>query len=574
MATSQQRYAEQIAGSHQTAGFDVLPDEEFVHASYRDGSYDLFVNGERLTDVEGDLTKPSWLDGRRTVLALLDHDGTEQHDLIEVDPDTGSIDPILEDDHQIINPIPNPTDSDVLGFLSTSDGSIDLYTFRIGDPDSVRRRSAVDDLVNGFDWAPDGDQLVYQTRMIEGSALRVVDLDAGTDEVLIDEPGSEQALTLYFGTGEGAWTDNGIVFTTNHVTGYRELAVANAAGEFDLRYSNGRDKFDARWGPDGDVLFTEARDGNFLLRQFDGTDATTVEPSGVVSYIRVANEFTYYLRHGPETPGEIYRDSTRIFEEPFEPTTVAPEPITYESFDGMEIPARLYMPSGDPDGAVVLAHGGPEALHINWINERAQILVNAGYEVLTPDVRGSVGYGRAFRKESDGDLGGGDLRDIEAAAKYLQGRGHDAVGVAGLSYGGYMTMMAVGATDAFDAGVSVAGIVNWKTAVEKARGYLGDYTFRKFGGTPEELPELYEERSPITYVDEISVPLLVVQGANDPRVVENEADQLVESLSDRDVPFEYLLFDDEGHVILHRENRIEYLTEMVSFFDTHLRQDE
>lgn len=571
-STAHERYVERIADSHRTDGFDVLPEGAVVHASYRDGSYDLFVDGDRLTDVEGDLTRPRWLEDRGAVLALLDYDGTERHDLVEVDPDGGSVDPVLEDDHQVLDPIPHPTDPGVVGFLSTRDGSIDLYTFRVGDPDSVTRRSRADDLVNAFDWSPGGDRLVYQTRLVEGSALRVVDLEAGTDEVLVDEPDSEQALAFAFATGEGAWTADGVALTTNHETGYRELAVADPSGELEVVYANERDKFAPRWGPDGDLLFTEVRDGNFLLRRFDGTEATTVEPSGVVTTVRVVDGTTYYLRHGPETPGEVRREGDLVVGEPFETPTVAPEPMTYESFDGTEVPARLYEPPGDPVGAVVHAHGGPEALHLNLIDERTQTLVNAGYEVFAPDVRGSVGYGRAFRKESDGDLGGGDLRDVEAAAEYLRERGRDAVGVAGLSYGGYMTMMAVGATDAFDAGVSIAGIVNWETAVEEARGYLGEYTFRKFGGTPEELPELYAERSPITYVDDVSAPLLVVQGANDPRVVQGEADQMAESLRERDVPFEYLLFEDEGHVILHRENRVEYLTEMVSFFDAHLRE--
>ncbi|MFB6132157.1 MAG: alpha/beta hydrolase family protein, partial [Halanaeroarchaeum sp.] len=93
---------------------------------------------------------------------------------------------------------------------------------------------------------------------------------------------------------------------------------------------------------------------------------------------------------------------------------------------------------------------------------------------------------------------------------------------------------------------------------------------RKLGGTPEERPAFYEERSPITYVDEIEVPLLVVQGANDPRVPESETQQIVDSLEERSVPHEYLLFEDEGHGVRLTENRIEYTTRMVAFFEAHL----
>jgi dipeptidyl aminopeptidase/acylaminoacyl peptidase len=133
-----------------------------------------------------------------------------------------------------------------------------------------------------------------------------------------------------------------------------------------------------------------------------------------------------------------------------------------------------------------------------------------------------------------------------------------------------MTLMGVGATDAFDAGVSVCGVVNWETAVENARAYLGDVLMRKLGGTPEEKPDLYEDRSPVTYTDDIDVPLLVVQGANDPRVPQSEAEQLVDSLAERDVDHEYLLFEDEGHGVVKTENRVEYITRTVEFFENHL----
>jgi dipeptidyl aminopeptidase/acylaminoacyl peptidase len=218
----------------------------------------------------------------------------------------------------------------------------------------------------------------------------------------------------------------------------------------------------------------------------------------------------------------------------------------------------------------VKAHGGPEAQHYNRLDMPTQALVHAGFEVLAPDFRGSLGYGRAYRKASDADLGGDDLTDVVAAASYLRDRGREQVGILGASYGGYMALMGVGATDAFDLGASVCGVVNWETTVENAREYLGDVLMRKLDGTPDEKPDLYEDRSPITHVDEIDVPLLVVQGANDPRVPEIEAEQLVSSLDGRGVDHEYLLFDDEGHGIVDTDNRIEYITRTVEFFRSHV----
>lgn len=128
--------------------------------------------------------------------------------------------------------------------------------------------------------------------------------------------------------------------------------------------------------------------------------------------------------------------------------------------------------------------------------------------------------------------------------------------------------MAVATTDAFDAGASAVGIVNWETAIENTRGYLGELLTMLMGGTSDEVPEVYDERSPITYVDNIDVPLLIVQGGNDPRVPQNEADQLVSSLTERGIPHEYVLFEDGGHAVVKTENKAEYLSRSISLFHT------
>lgn len=140
------------------------------------------------------------------------------------------------------------------------------------------------------------------------------------------------------------------------------------------------------------------------------------------------------------------------------------------------------------------------------------------------------------------------------------------MGVIGSSYGGYLSLMALGTTGAFDMGASVCGVVNWTTTVEDARAYLGDVVMRKLGGTPDEKEALYEERSPISPVDGIDEPLLVVQGANDPRVPESEAEHLISSLQERNIDYEYRCFEDEGHGIVRTDNRIECITQTVEFF--------
>jgi dipeptidyl aminopeptidase/acylaminoacyl peptidase len=566
-------YIARIAEAHGPNGHTVTAEGALVYSAYRGGGYELVSEAEGvLTETEGDLTSPDWLDGRGTILALIDEGGSEQHDIVEVEAETGSVRFLTDDDQDDIKVLQNPADPGQLAFISTRDGSLDLYTLRIDTDDAEPvKQSTTDEPIWAFDWSPAGDRIVYQAGLTEGSGLRIVDIQNETDSTFIDEPDSEQALA-FVGGGHHAWGEEGIVFTTNHTTGYREVAVGTPEGSIDVIQEDERDKYDARWVPDDRIAFLAAEQGDYVLQVYEEGTLETVESTGLNLGLEASETGVFYQHLDTNTVGDIHRDGEQVLAEgQVDLQTVAPEKCHYQSFDGTEIPALLFSPEDAPaDTAIVRAHGGPEGQHFNSLNSVDQTLVREGHAILAPDVRGSIGYGRAFRKASDGDLGGADLQDLVAAADYLRDEGYDRVGLTGGSYGGYMTLMGVGATDAFDAGAAVCGVVNWETVVEDARGFVGAELMRKLGGTPDERPEFYAERSPITHVDEITVPLLVVQGANDPRVPQSEAEQIIDSLADRDVPHEYLLFEDEGHGVRLTDNRIEYISRMASFFDAHL----
>ncbi|UHQ96136.1 S9 family peptidase [Natrinema halophilum] len=562
-------YVHRLAGAHGVSGYTKMPDDTVVYAAYGDGDYDLWTSEGRLTHADGDITSPTWLRGHESILAYRDVDGNEQFDLLKIDPETGAVTPVVDDQFLNVNARQAPTDPNRIAFISNRDRSLDLYTYDI-DEGTITKQSEADEPVMGYAWSPDGHRIVYQAGTFDDSALQLVDLHLDRDDVFIDEPDSEQSFA-FTDDGDGAWSEDGIVFTTNHETGYRELAVTDGDGDYRLCYVNNHDKYDPQWTDEGDIAFIEARGGDRRLCVLSDGDVTTVERTGMNMDLKSIDGDVYYKHWSPATAGDLRRDGATVVEEgQVDVQTVFPEEITYESFDGREIAARLYRPEDEPLGGVVKVHGGPEAQHYNRLDIVTQTLVRAGFEVLAPDFRGSLGYGRDFRKASDGDLGGDDLTDVVAAAAYLRNRGRDQVGILGASYGGYMALMGVGATDAFDMGASVCGVVNWETTIEEARQYLGDVLIRKLQGTPEEKPVLYEERSPITYTDDIDVPLLIVQGANDPRVPKSEAEQLVSSVEKRDVDYEYLLFEDEGHGVERTENRIEYITRTVEFFSSHV----
>lgn len=256
---------------------------------------------------------------------------------------------------------------------------------------------------------------------------------------------------------------------------------------------------------------------------------------------------------------------------------IEPELITYHTFDGRQIPAWLYRPRGVSErhqAPVVLSiHGGPEAQERVEYRAFYQYLLSRGVGVLAPNIRGSTGYGVAYQKLIHRDWGGAELRDIEAAAHYLQGLSwvsQQRIGVYGGSFGGFATLSSVTRLpDYWAAAVDIVGPSNLLTFVRSVPP-----TWRRmmatWVGDPEADEALLRERSPITYVDQVRAPLLVLQGANDPRVVKAESDQMVEHLRTLGREVEYIVFEDEGHGFAKRANQLRAYWLAAQFFDKHL----
>jgi prolyl oligopeptidase len=251
--------------------------------------------------------------------------------------------------------------------------------------------------------------------------------------------------------------------------------------------------------------------------------------------------------------------------------------VHYRSADGTTISALLWVPFNAPrDGsspAVVLAHGGPTGQTEDRFDADAVALASRGYFVIAPNPRGSTGYGRAFEEANRRDLGGGDLQDYVAGARFLVATGYvDAsrIGITGTSYGGFMTIMALGrAPEVFAAGVEVCGITNWFSMYERGSPALRAYQMGLIGD-PVKDRAIYEASSPLTYLHQVRGSLLALQGENDPRVPKNEAEQVVATLQrfGRTVDAKY--YPDEGHGFSKRENQIDALERTVMWFDQHM----
>ena len=253
----------------------------------------------------------------------------------------------------------------------------------------------------------------------------------------------------------------------------------------------------------------------------------------------------------------------------------------FDSFDGTTIPGILYRPQqASPSAqvpAIVLVHGGPGGQSTRGYSAMVQHLVNHGYAVYAANNRGSSGYGKTFFHMDDKRHGEDDLRDIVEAGNHLRSLDWvdaDKVAVMGGSYGGYMTAAALTFhPEAFDAGVNIFGVTNWVRTLESIPPWWGAFRDALFDemGDPATDAERHRAISPLFHAENIVKPMLVVQGANDPRVLQVESDELVAAARENGAPVEYVVFPDEGHGFLRRENRITASNAYVGFLDTHLK---
>lgn len=256
--------------------------------------------------------------------------------------------------------------------------------------------------------------------------------------------------------------------------------------------------------------------------------------------------------------------------------------VRYKSFDGLEIPAILYKPHGaTPEKkAPVLVHGGPGGQARTPYNALVQYLANHGYVVLDVNNRGSSGYGKTFFTADDRKHGREPLWDCIEAKKHLGSLGYvdvDRIGIMGGSYGGYMVLAALAfKPEEFAVGVDIFGVSNWVRTLTSIPPYWESFRKSLYTeiGDPETDLEFLRETSPLFHADKITKPLIVLQGANDPRVIKPESDEIVEAIKKNDGVVEYIVFDNEGHGFTKKENEIRAYKAILDFLDQHLKGSE
>ncbi len=256
---------------------------------------------------------------------------------------------------------------------------------------------------------------------------------------------------------------------------------------------------------------------------------------------------------------------------------VEPELIHYKTFDDRKIPAWFYRPVKKGDRlppVIVYPHGGPESQTRPHFNALFQFFVQRGYAVLAPNVRGSSGYGTAYMNLDNTTKRMDSVKDLAYAVYWL--RDHKQgdpkrVAVYGGSYGGFMVLASVTHyPELWAAGIDVVGICNFVTFLEKTGPYRRAHREAEYGNLREHRP-FFEKISPIHHVDRIKCPMMVIHGANDPRVPIAEAEQIVAALKKRNIPVEYLRYEDEGHGLAKLKNRLDAYPKMANFLDKYLK---
>jgi dipeptidyl aminopeptidase/acylaminoacyl peptidase len=552
--------------------FDVSPDGLWLAYSANKGEQwtvyvrELNTKRERvLIKSDQSVMNPEFSPDGKQIVFQSDFEGDENFNLYVVPTKGGEAQKLTDTPADSAFPRWSP-DGTKIAFISNRDRDRENIFVIDAAGGEAKQLTRVEDIVNEIAWRPNGGSVAFSAGFGIGDWVGLVDLK-GNLEKLVSFPSCENYLTGEPGRPR-PWSPDGaeLVFVSNihdHLDiGILDLKTRKTRWLMENRW----DKTAPIWSPDGArIAFLENHDGNVGLQ--------TVASSG--RGIRKVSPFegtaARPLWH-PDSRGLLYVHST--FVKPHEimytrgnrtssivPVTAVklprnelalPKLVRYPSFDGRKVPAWLFVPPAGRNrrAAVVDPHGGPEAQVLNEWDAGYQFMVALGYVVLVPNYRGGTGYGRAWRRISDHDLGGGDMKDIIVGGRWLLERKYcplDRLAIIGVSYGGYSVAHCLEqAPDLWTVGVSIVGYFNWFTATKNERGNLQMYDTNKMG-TAEENAELFRKYSPIFYLDKIRAPVCFTGGAHDPRCPVTEAREMVEAMRKMGKKVDYLEFPDEGH---------------------------
>ncbi|MFC4533335.1 S9 family peptidase [Sphaerisporangium dianthi] len=489
-----------------------------------------------------------------TMLIGLNKDRRELHDVYRLDLPTGELTKVATNPGYMTWEI--DTDLRIRGGTAMRpDGSCAVHLAGLGADEAapwldVPREDAMGTHIAGF--SRDGATF-YLLSSIGANATRLFAVDASTgrrtllaEDPVYDvkrvemDPGTRvpQAVVLGKDRDERVFLDDGYAAQVARIQG--ELARLGVDGEISIDRS---ERADRRW-----TITVVAAD----------------RPVGFYLYDRAGGGLHFLFDHQPELARH---------------RLAGMEPFVFTARDGVEVHGYVTWPPGAGRRglpAVVNVHGGPWARDSWGFDEEAQWLANRGYACVQVNFRGSVGYGKDFQNLGAKQWGRAMHTDLlDAVGHLVSGGAVDAsrVAIMGCSYGGYAALAGAAFTPkVFACAVDLCGPSNLLTLLEGGPAYLRPLMAFMHAnvGDPRTEREMLWERSPLSRVDDIVIPVLVAQGANDVRVTRKEAEQIVAALEAKGLPYEYLLFEDEGHGLARPENRESYYAAVERFLSRHL----
>jgi dipeptidyl aminopeptidase/acylaminoacyl peptidase len=444
-------------------------------------------------------------------------------------------------------------------------------------------------------WTPDSRGIIANRGDVGSTTGSVWRIEAGD--------GAAKALTQAAGKAlvraqdlspDGRW----VSLASNEKTGLDQAGVLEvASGKITWLQASPWEQAAGDFAPDGKtVLFSTNADGRLDIEAYDIASGRVSKPPLPEGFNATAsnNESSFsrdgrllVLHEGANTPTDLWvlppggkaSRLTNLSLASLDPARLPTSQIVhYKSEDGTVISAVLLMPYGlKRDGSnpgIVIPHGGPTGQTQDRFSRTAIALASRGYVVIQPNPRGSTGYGMAFQNANHADLGGGDLQDEVAGAKFLVDTGYinaKKIGITGGSYGGFMTLMAIGKTpEVWAAAVSLYGIINWYEMLKHEDASLQAYE-RSLIGDPVKDKAVYDATSPMTHIRKTKAPLLVLQGENDIRVPRGQAAEVVETLKSVGATVDVHYYPEEGHGFVKRENQIDSVQRTVDWFDKYLK---
>ncbi|MBN1659235.1 MAG: S9 family peptidase [Anaerolineae bacterium] len=571
-------------------GFGPSPDGcEVAFSHNQSGQWEIYAASlveartmRRLSMGPGAHFGPQWAPAGDRLAWVVDIDGGEVFDVEVHDVPAGETVNITPGTPDSIQPeIDWSPDGGEIAFASDRGGSFDTYA--MPSSGGVARCVWASPRPHwGARWSPNGRHLAVVVEAGgQDTAIYVTGI-AGGDAQPIGH-GNEPIPAC-----DPAWSPNGkrLAFSSNAGERHRIGIYDLASGTIEWLTGEDTDANQADWAPDGRTLAYVVSHGALteiaLLDLFSRRVRTFQVAPGVHHRPRFTGDrHVVFAFDNPAHPADLWLldivsgdlgQVTHSLPEELQGVPWAmPDVVSYPSLDGTEVPALLYrppQPGVEAPPAVITIHGGPNWLtQVTW-DPVVQHMVSRGWAVLAPNYRGSTGYGRAWQIANRFDLGGGDTRDVVAGADYLVREGladPQRIALTGRSWGGYLTMTSMTAYPGrWAAGSAVVPFLNWFTGHANSRADLQHWDLENFGH-PERDRDLYYERSPFFFLDNVTAPVQLICGAHDPRCPASESIQARDALIARGKPCELVLYEDEGHSFLKTENVVDAERRRISF---------